>query len=106
MFWGTFALTVQMMEFHEVLDFVGLPRFPTTSWTGMKSGKAIIRYYTKVILVLADLARVFGKCIINMAYIYILLSFTNPCSENAEEQTTKGLRGICKFPWFTVKRGK
>ena len=39
---------MKMMEFHEVLDFVDLPWFPTTSWTGMKSGKSMIRYYSHV----------------------------------------------------------
>jgi len=42
--------TMNMMEFHEVLDSVDLPCFPTTSWTGMKSGNSIWRYYINVSL--------------------------------------------------------
>ena len=38
------------MEFHEVLYFIGLPRFPTTSWIETMSGKSTKRYYIKVLL--------------------------------------------------------
>ena len=41
---------MKMMGFHEVLYFIGLPRFPTTLWIQTMSGKSTKRYYIKVLL--------------------------------------------------------
>ena len=41
--------TTKMMEFHEVLDIVILPCFPSSSRTGTKSGKPTKRYYIQLL---------------------------------------------------------
>ena len=67
----------------DVLELFVVPCFPGVAQHEDNSGESTKRYYIK-----------------------LLLSFTNPCSGNAEHTTTKAFPQFWSFSCFAVKRGK
>ena len=81
------------MEFHEVLDIVILPCFPTTSWIETMSGKSIIRYYIKVLLNF-HVSRHTTKM---MKFHEVLDSVILPCFPSSSRTEMKSGKSIIRY---------
>ena len=94
-----------MMVFHEALDIVILPCFPSSSWTGMKSGKSTKRYYIKLLLTF-HVSRHTTKMMKFHEVLDIVILPCFPSSSWTEMKSGKSIIRIYTYYWLPTFHGK